>query len=214
MAEDEQQTAEPAVQPGGAVAEVAEGPGEPLARGAGDAAQPQEGMDGQVNVQPSKEELAELRGDEVAFSWQASEYVHHNKGMNWYAGLAAGVAVLVGIAALTRQWIDIVLFAMVGAALVIYGRKPPRLMTYELTPKGIRIDGKDYMYSEFRSFGVLPDVEWHTIDLEPTQRFSPRITVLFSDDDFKNIVGHLELHLPRVDRKPDLVEQLTRYLRF
>jgi hypothetical protein len=85
---------------------------------------------------------------------------------------------------------------------------------YELTPKGISIDGKSYAYKEFRSFGVLSDVEWHTIDLEPTKRFSPRITVLFSDDDFDEIVGHLELHLPREDQRPDVIDRLSRYLRF
>src|SRR6266567_931517 len=32
----------------------------------------------------SKEELEERRASEVAFGWQASEYVHHHKGIAWY----------------------------------------------------------------------------------------------------------------------------------
>src|SRR5258707_204994 len=132
----EPQTEPEAPQEGDVAGEAPEGLDAPEnAPGAADAAQPQGGIeDGQVSVEcdlgrrpaaqpgpggspedqpPSKEELQQLREEEVAFGWQASEFVHHHKGMNWYAGLATGVAILVGIAALLHQWIDIVLFAMV-----------------------------------------------------------------------------------------------------
>jgi hypothetical protein len=162
----------------------------------------------------SKEELQQRRDAEVVFSWEASEYVNHHKGILWYCGLAAGVAVLVGISALLHLWLEIVMFAMMAVALVVYANKAPRTMSYELQPDSITIDGKEFKYSEFKSFGVLPDTEWHTIDLEPTKRWSPRVTMLFGQEDYEAIVGHLELHLPRVDRKPDTVERATRYLRF
>ncbi len=160
------------------------------------------------------EELEEARANEVAFSWQASEYVHHHKGIGWYAALAGVVGVLVIGAALLRFWLEVGAFLVMAAAIIVYARKPPRTLLYELTPKGITIEGKAYPFAEFRSFGVFEDDEWHSIDLEPTKRFSPRITVLFETADLDDIVGHLELHLPRTDREPDLIERATRYLRF
>jgi hypothetical protein len=178
-------------------------------------AEPEVGVVPQAErVDSADAELERLRAEEQAFRWQASEYVHHHKSAAWYAGLAAFTAALVGLAVVLHYWTSIALFGVMAVAVVIYANKPPRTMTYELSPDGLKIDDKDYHYKEFRSFGVLPDVDWHSIDLEPAKRFSPRITVLFGDDDLKTIVGHLELHLPRVDRKPDLVEQATRYLRF
>jgi hypothetical protein len=160
------------------------------------------------------DELEELRANEVAFSWEASEYVHHTKGMGWYAVLGVAVAVLVAIAALLHIWLYIATFLIMGAAIIVYARKAPRVLTYELTPKGIVIEGKQYPFADFRSFGVLKDEDWHTIDLEPMKRFAPRITVLFDSDDLDSILDHMELHLPRTDREPDLVERATRYLRF
>jgi hypothetical protein len=159
-------------------------------------------------------ELEELRANEVAFSWQASEYVHHHKGPGWYAVLLGIVAVLVAAAVLLHYWVEIVAFLAMGGAILVYARKPPRTLMYELTPSGITIEGKSYLFKEFRSFGVLPDTEWHTIDLEPARRLSPRLTLLFDNDDFDSIVGHLGLHLPRVDRKPGAVEWVSRFVRF
>ena len=160
------------------------------------------------------EELEGLRANEVAYSWQASEYVHHRKGPGWYAGLLGVVIVLVVGAALLHYWLEIGAFLVMGVAILVYARKPPRTLMYELTPKGINIEGKFHPYAEFRSFAVLPDLEWHSINLEPVKRFSPPLAVLFDSDDFDQIVGHLELHLSREDRQPDIIDRLSRYLRF
>jgi hypothetical protein len=170
--------------------------------------------DDELYDQMTPEELEEARANEVAFTWEASEYVHHHKGIAWYAYLGGAVALLVGIAVVLHIWLSIAVFLAMGAAIIVYALKPPRTLTYELTPKGIIIEGKAYPFGDFRSFGVLKDEEWHTIDLEPMKRFAPRITVLFNSADLDSIVGHMELHLPRTDREPDLVERATRYLRF
>ena len=152
--------------------------------------------------------------EESAFQWQASEYVQHHKGAGWYMALGGVVLVLLAVAVFTQQWLSIAVFLVMAAAVVVYAHKPPRVLLYQLDSKGIIIEGKPYAYSQFRSFGVLPDLSWHTIDLEPTQRFMPRLTIIFDENDFDSIVNHLSLHLPRTDRQPDLVERLTRYLRF
>jgi hypothetical protein len=160
------------------------------------------------------EELEEARAEEVAFSWQASEYVHHKKGAGWYLMLFGLTAVLVVVCVWQAWWIQIGLVVMAAIALAVYAGKPPRTLTYELTPKGMQIEGKKYPFSQLRSFSVYEDAEWHSIDLIPTRRFAPAITVLFNSDDLDEIVGHLELHLPRADQEPDYVDRLTRYLRF
>jgi hypothetical protein len=162
----------------------------------------------------SPEQVEELRAEEVAFSWQASEYVHHHKGPGWYLALTAGLVVLLGVAVWLQFWLTLGAFAAMGVAIFMYAHKPPRTLLYELTATGITIDGRAFPYKEFRSFGVLPDAEWHAIDLEPAKRFNPRITVLFDTEDLDAIVSHLELHLPQIDRKPDIIDRLSRYLRF
>ena len=151
---------------------------------------------------------------EVAFSWQASEFVHNHKSVGWYALLALVVIVLTSLAVWLHLWLEIGLFIAMGVAIVVYARKPPRTLTYELSDQGVHIDGKLFPYLDFRSFGVLPDVTWHAIDLEPAKRFSIRTVLLFNTEDYEMIVSHLELHLPREDRDLDIIERITRYVRF
>ena len=151
---------------------------------------------------------------EVAFSWEASEFVHNHKSPSWYGVLALLVAVLASLAVWLHLWLEIGVFLAMGAAVVVYARKPPRTLLYELSEEGVHIDGKLRPFTDFRSFGVMPDDEWHSIDLEPAKRFSPRTVLLFNSEDFEPIVSHLELHLPREDRDLDFIERLTRYVRF
>jgi hypothetical protein len=153
-------------------------------------------------------------GVEPAFQWQASEYVQHHKGAGWYIALGLVFLVLIGIAAVTQQWLSIAVLLVMAAAVGVYAHKPPRTLLYQLDEDGITIEERQYPYEQFRSFAVLQDESWHAIDLEPTQRFMPRLTVIFDSEDLDGIVEHLSLHLPRADREPDLVEKLTRYLRF
>jgi hypothetical protein len=166
---------------------------------------------------PAEEEAPvadEPASTEPDFTWQASEYIHHAKGFGWYLIFAAVLVVLLGVAYLTHEWLGGGVFAIMAVAIVVYARKAPRTLTYALSANGISIEQHHYPFTQFRTFAVLPDMAWHTIDLEPTQRFMPRLTILFEDDDFDTVVNHLAEHLPRVDRQPDMVERATRYLRF
>ncbi len=164
-------------------------------------------------VAPSEPDQASAPA-EVTFSWQASEYIHHAKGAGWYALLVLAFAALLAIAYFTHQWLSMGVFAVMLVAIVVYARRAPRTLTYDLSADGLTVEGHHYPFGEFRTFAVLPDISWHTIDLEPTKRFMPRLTILFEDNDFDAVVGHLAQYLPRVDRQPDIVERATRYLRF
>ncbi len=160
------------------------------------------------------EEIEELKANESAYTWQASEYVHHHKGGMWYLGLFVVLAILIAILYLMHSWLEIGLCVMMGIAIVIYARRAPRSLTYELSPTGVTIDGKFHDFTVFRAFSVLEDTDWHVIDLEPAKRFSPRLSILFDSANTDEIVGHLSLHLVRSDRQPDPIERVARYLRF
>lgn len=151
---------------------------------------------------------------EINLSWQASEYIHHQKRPLWYVILFMAVALLLVAGILTHQWSGLVVLAAMTAAVVVYSNKPPRTLNYSLTNDGIVIESKFYEYAQFKSFAVISDVAWHSIDLDPVKRFAPRLTILFGDDDLDSIVEALSKELPRVDRQPDVIERATRFLKF
>ena len=148
------------------------------------------------------------------FSWQASEFIHHEKSAGWYMMLLAAVVALVAAAVITRQWFSIAVFATMAAAVVVYASKEPRVLQYRIDDRVITIDGKPNSFGKFKSFSVLKDTGWHMIDLEPMQRFMPRVSIIFDNQDLDTITNLLEAKLPRVDREPDWIEKLTRSIRF
>jgi hypothetical protein len=152
---------------------------------------------------------------EPVFTWQASEYIHHSKGITWYIILVLVSVILTGgLVYLTHQWLSIGVIGAATVAIIVFAMRPPRTLNYEISHQGIKIDTRFHPFSHFRTFAVIPDMAWHTIDLEPTQRFMPRLNILFEDANFDTIIDHLSEYLPRTDRKPDFVERATRYLRF
>jgi len=149
-----------------------------------------------------------------SFSWEASEFVHHDKPAWWNLGLIAGVVVICAVLALLRQWLSVGVVALMALAVNMYARKAPRTLLYALDSHGVSINGKLSPYSHFRSYNIQPQVGWEEIDLEPAGRFSPRLTLLADEDNFDQIEGILANHLPRVDRDPDIIEKISRYLKF
>lgn len=147
-------------------------------------------------------------------SWQAHEFIHHQKRPLWYLGLFVVVAALSAVGVLTHQWTGLVVLAAMTLAVVVYSNKAPRTLNYSLTESGILIESKYHPYDQFRSFAVFADIAWHSIDLDPVKRFAPRLSILFEDKDLEAIVQALSDELPRVDRRPDLIERVTRFLRF
>jgi hypothetical protein len=156
----------------------------------------------------------EVINPDHSFSWQASEYVFHEKPHTWYLilfglaiGLGAGLLLL-------KQWLSVVVVAVMTLAVLVWSKKAPRVLDYHLDDHGIIIQGKSYPYSQFKSFSVQQDVAWRSVDLEPAKRLMPRLTLLCENDDLNIIESILANHLPRHDREPDFIERITRAIKF
>jgi hypothetical protein len=168
-------------------------------------------METQDNVQEVSTEVVDPG---QSFSWQASEFIHHEKSFSWYVILGLITLALVIAAVVTRQWFSIAVFATMTAAVVVYASKEPRVLNYRLDNHGLTIDGKTSSYASFKSYSVQQDTNWHVIELDPTQRFSPRVSVIFDTADLDKITAILDTKMPRADRQPDWIEKLTRSIRF
>lgn len=148
-------------------------------------------------------------------SWQASEYIHHEKGVSWFVALLVGAAVLIGVAFfLIRSLTFAILICVMTAAAIVYARRPPRLLNYSLTAQGLQIDDNHYSYHDFRGFAVVQDGPLPSIVLLPVKRFMPAVTVYFPSENGEAIVDMFGSVLPMEHRKLDFVDNLVRKLRF
>jgi len=146
--------------------------------------------------------------------WEASEYIHHQKGVGWYVVFAFTVLAFVLVAALVQNWLFVVLIAVMAVALAIYAARPPVQVHYALLTDGLQIDKRHYTYEDFRSFGVVADGGLFSVTLIPTKRFMPAVSMYFAEADGERIVDILGGQLPLEKIDHDLIDRLMRKIRF
>ncbi len=147
--------------------------------------------------------------------WEASEAVHHQKDMVWYGGLiAAGLILALLSIFLLRSWTFTILIVVIIGSVIFLNMRPPRVLRYHLSNDGLSIGQKHYSFHEFRAFGVAQDGPFYYIVLLPVKRFMPSIDVYFPEEHGEQIVDMFGAHIPMRAIKPDLVDELTKRLRF
>ena len=150
-----------------------------------------------------------------ALSWQASEYVHHEKDKIWFLILFGAAIALVAVAILVIQSITFaVLVVVMAITLAVFAVRPPRINNYSVTASGIQINDKHFLYHDFRYFGIVQDGPLYSAVLIPNKRFMPAVTIYFPSENGEEIVDALGAYLPMEHVELDLVDQLVRRLRF
>lgn len=156
-----------------------------------------------------------LSADEHSISWEASEYVHHEKDSIWFIGVAVGGLLLVVLSLFLIKSITFtVLIVVMIIAVMVLATRPPRTLRYQLSSHGLQIDEKKYDFHEFRAFGVQQEGGIYSILLIPVRRFMPSVSVYFPPDQGESIVDIIGSFVPMEKITPDFIDTLTRKLRF
>jgi hypothetical protein len=150
----------------------------------------------------------------TTLTWEASEYIHTDKGTMWLVSLGVIVAVVAGIAIWLQAWTFLVLVIAMGSAVGVFAFRPPHVLRYTLDDGGIHIGDKTYHYSDFHSFGILQDGAFFTMTFIPVKRFAPALSIYFSEQQGEDIVDIVSDHLPMVHLQFDILDRVMRRLRF
>lgn len=146
--------------------------------------------------------------------WQAAEYIQREKNSLWLVGF---IAVTLGLMALAifliQSWTFAVLVPVMAVALLTYTHRPPRMIDYTLSGKGLYINDRLYSFAEFKAFGVIRDDSEYSIMLVPVKRFRPGVSVYFPQQVGEALVDLLGTRLPMRDLRLDFVDRLIRKLR-
>lgn len=146
-------------------------------------------------------------------SWEAQEYVQTSKNAGWYVALVFIGLVLATGSVFLGWWSFAVLIVVSVFALIVYTVRPPRVLKYSLSSKGLHEGSRLYEYKDFKSFGVLASGGHFAIVLTPRRRFSGRITVYFPEEQGEKIVDAFGARLPMEQVKLDFIDKLIKFLR-
>lgn len=150
-----------------------------------------------------------------AISWEASEYIAHEKPMTWYLSLYGGSLVLsVLVYVVTQGIVGSIAIMTMAVCLGFLASRPPQSRQYELSSDGIRINGQLYSYASYLSFSVVEEGAIDSIWIKPIARFKPFVVMYFTPEDEERIIDVLSNFLPHEQRELDKIDQISRRLRF
>lgn len=174
------------------------------------AAPPVDAVPGQA---PGAPDDAEDQGS--AFIWTASEYVAHHKDSLWY-GKAVAITFLAAVIVylVTRDIISVITIIIVGTLFCVAAARKPRTITYALDDHGLTVGSRFYPYTEFKSFSVVRDGAFASVELVPLKRFMPPTNVFFAPDDEDTVMEILTAHVPFQERPSSVIDRFGRYIRF
>lgn len=148
-------------------------------------------------------------------SWEASEYVAHEKPLSWYLILyGASVAITALVYLINRDILTAVAILTVTFCAGFFASRKPASKHYELSEKGLQIDSKLFQFSTFKSFSIVEDGALSSIWLKQLGKYQPNLVLYFSPEDEDKIVNVLSHFLPFEQRELDAIDRATRRLRF
>ena len=175
----------------------------------------QQGSQQENFSQEQESSLPEDTPENPPITWTAQEYIHLDRSPLWFVGFIVAVLGLIALGIFVFQaWSFSVLIVVMAVALLVYIRRPPRTLTYALSPaQGLYVGERLYTFDEFKAFGLIQDEGNYSIMLIPRKRFSPGVSVFFPDDAGERIVDILGQRLPMENLKLDIVDVIVRKLR-
>lgn len=148
-------------------------------------------------------------------SWTASEYIEHQKGAGWFIRFSAISFVAIGfIFFITRDYITIVILAVLAIVFGFFAARKPAVLAYRLDNRGVTIGQKFYPVNLFRSFAVIEEDAFRTITLLPMKRFMPSISLHYPPEEEKAILETFGNLLPRETRQQDPIDKFMHRIRF
>ncbi len=177
--------------------------------------EPEEEIVQDVEETPAVDAPLNPKSVEEPVHWVANEYIDEEKNGMWFASFGFIVVAFIALDIfLLKSYTFSVLVAVMAAAVIIYSRRPPRMIEYSLSgDQGLYIGEKLYHFSDYKSFGLIQDREHHSIMLIPIKRFSAGVSVYFPQEVGEKIVDILGARLPMEPLKLDAVDIIVRKLR-
>jgi hypothetical protein len=126
----------------------------------------------------------------------------------------ATVAIAVVVYLVTKDYFATGVIATLGIIVSVFSMHKPQQITYELSNSGLKAGEKAYPLRLFKSFAIIREAELVSVNLIPTKRFMPPLSIYFDPADEQKIVNLLGSHMPLEPGGLDTIERLARRLRF
>lgn len=148
-------------------------------------------------------------------SWEAPEYIQHEKGWKWF--LIAGIIIILFAVygALTDNWTLSIALVLAAAVYVMVHGQTPKHIEIIVSKTGIKVGEREYPYQNIKYFWIIYEPnKTRTLNLESNSKFLPDIAIQLGDQDPAELRTFLLMHVREKEGKEETgIDALLRILK-
>ncbi len=146
--------------------------------------------------------------------WQAPEYTHKEKDSEWYWGV--GILTLAGVASayMFGNFLFAVLVFLIGFTMALFGARKPKIITFEISGRGVRADNTLYPFQSLWSFWILEKEHENLLLLKSQKKLSTQISIPLGDTDPEMVRDFLLNYLIEEEGAESVAQRFMDYLGF
>jgi len=159
----------------------------------------------------------DVEREATLLEWRAEEHTHRPKSPLWFAVLAAGTTVVIGLQLFFfANFIGAMTIALVGGLIYYIAQQKPATVRYRIMVDGVAFNNVLFHYQDLDSFNVIYEPgETKTVILRSNRRFAPLVHMEIGEVDPVEIRDILLEFLPEdLELEEPLVDILARRLGF
>lgn len=146
---------------------------------------------------------------EVLYEFQAPEFIHHERGNNWFIGLGIFVVLGVILGIYDNSLSVILLSIMIGSVYTLTSNIKPKVITIKFTTFGVLWKEKFFLYQDIEKFWILWDPnEVQTLHLWLGKGILKELIIPIENqkiDDIRNVLGY---YLPEQEKVKEPVSNI------
>lgn len=147
--------------------------------------------------------------------WQALEYKYSKKHPNWYWTVGIGGGLLALAAVFFKNFFLAIIFVLAAFTMMLYASRPPAMVSFAVSSRGVRIGNRLYPYSALESFWVVDEPGKKKVIVESKKTLMPHIILPLDEvADSEKIRQYLKEFLPEEHHEETLSDLLTDALDF
>lgn len=142
--------------------------------------------------------------DEAVISWEAPEYVVHQKGPKWKITMLLLVAVVAGLSLYYDSWTFALAIVVFAAVYSLVHLEHPRDVQVKISEIGIKVGFRKYSFGKIKAFWIIYEPPFvQTLNLRVEGDFIGEITIQLAGQDPAKVREYLISKIPEMEGKSE-----------
>lgn len=148
-------------------------------------------------------------------SWEAPEYVQHEKSLLWFFVAAVFAVALIVYGAFIGNWTMIIAIIVVAAIYIWLHGQTPQHVKIKVSKTGIKFGEKEILYQNIANFWIIYHPgHLETLNIKSNSRIYPDLSIELGDQDPAELrtflCAHVREHEGKVEHFSDTLIRLFK----